>query len=297
MPNIAVYADDIGGSGIARGTIQLVGAGNQAIDVPAVVVVGGISGETPRALPAGIVNLRGSVVDAAGNSTPIISTFTVVGGVAGATAVTHNARTALRQNDVLVVEMRGEPNGRASFDLVGDNNRLVAVNVPMREIEAGRYQGTYTVQGNEATARMRVVGRFIGFNNQPVTNEATTQVTLATVAAQPTALTITGPTDNAQVTSPLTIRGRAIPGAIVDVSIRAEGTQITRLLIFERRSPYTQDLGTQQVQADQNGNWATRPIELPAVRDVEDLKLTISATQTDALNRRSQPVTITVTPR
>jgi len=299
MPNIAIYADDIGGSGIARGTIQLTGAGNQVIDVPAVVVVGGIAGETPRALPSGITNLRGSVVDAAGNATPVISTFTVVGGTAGAgaTAVTHNARTALRTGEVLVVETRGEPNARATFDLVGDNNRLVAVNVPMREIEPGRYQGTYTVQGNENTARMRVVGRVTGFNNQPVTNEATTQVSLATVAAQPTSLTITNPAPGAQVTSPLTVRGRAVPGAIVDVTIRAEGTQITRLLIFESRRPYTQDLGTQQVQADANGNWATRPIEMPAVRDVEDLKYTITATQTDALNRRSQPVTVTVTPR
>ena len=283
-------------SGIARGTISLTTATGQKIDVPAVVVVGGISGETPRALPPGQVNVSASVVDAAGNVTPVISTFNVMGVNAAAASVTHNARAAMRNGDVLVVELRGAANGRSTFDLVGDNNRVVANNIPMREIEPGRYQGTYTVQGTEATAKVRVVGRFTGADNQPVTNEATTQVTLAAVTAQPAALAITTPLKDAKVQSPLTVRGKALPGAIVDISIRAEGTQVTRLLIFESRRPYTQELGTQQVQADVNGNWATRAIELPAAKDVEDLKYTISVTQTDTLNRKSPPVTVTVTP-
>ena len=297
LPNIAIYADDLGGGGLARGTITLTTAAGQKIDVPTVVVVGGISGETPRALPAGQVNLNASVVDAAGNVTPVISTFTVVGVNRAAASVTHNARAAMRGGDVLVTELRGDANGRATFDLVGDNNRLVATNIPMREIEPGRYQGTYMVQGNEATARMRVVGRFTGADNQPVTNEATTQVSLAAATvAQPAALSITTPTRDAQVQSPLTVRGKALPGAIVDVSIRAEGTQINRVLIFENRRPFSQELGTQQVQADVNGNWVTRAIELPTARDVEELKFVISATQTDTLNRKSPPVTVTVTP-
>lgn len=297
-PNMAVYADDIGGSGLSRGTIRLTLINGQNTDVPAVVVVGGLSAETPRALPAGPVSLRATVADAAGNEAQAISNFTVVGNVAGGvTSVAHNARAALRTGEVLVTEMRGDPNGRATFDLVGDNNRVVATNLPMREIEPGRYQGTYTVQGNEATNRLRVVGRFAGANNQPVTNEATTMVSLAAAVTPQAAFSVTAPANQAAVQSPLTVRGRALPGAIVDVAVRADGTKVTRLLILENRRPYTQELGTQQVQADANGNWATRAIELPAIKDVEDLKFVITATQTDSLNRRSDPITLTVTPK
>ena len=299
MPNIAIFGDDIGGSGLSRGTISLTLPNGQAVNVPAVVVVGGLSGETPKALPAGQISLRATISDAAGNEAQAISVFTVMGNAPGAVnAVTHNARTALRANEVLVTELRADPNGRATFDLVGDNNRLIAVNLPMREIEAGRYQGTYTVQGNEGTNKLRVVGRFTGADNRVVTNEATTMVTLAaTAAAQTAVLTVTAPTDNAQVTSPLTVSGRALGGAIVDVAIRAEGTKVTRVLLFESRRPYTQELGTQQIQATANGVWATRPIELPAPKDVEGLKFVITVTQTDSQNRRSDPITVTVTPK
>ncbi len=299
MPNIAVYADDIGGSGLARGTISLTLPNGQTVNVPAVVVVGGLSGETPRALPPGQISLRATASDAAGNETQAISVFTVMGNAPGAVnAVTHNARATLRGNDVLVTELRADANGRATFDLVGDNNRLIAVNLPMREIEAGRYQGTYTVQGNEGTNKLRVVGRFTGADNRTVTNEATTMVTLSTApAVQKGVLSITAPTDNAQVQSPLTVRGRALGGAIVDVAIRAEGTKVTRVLLFESRRPYTQELGTQQIQANNNGVWSTRPIELPKPKDVEDLQFVITVTQTDSLNRRSDPITITVKPQ
>ena len=56
--------------------------------------------------------------DAAGNVTPVISTFTVVGVNRAAASVTHNARAAMRGGDVLVTELRGDPNGRATFDLI-----------------------------------------------------------------------------------------------------------------------------------------------------------------------------------
>lgn len=298
MPNISVYADDIGGSGLSRGNISLMLPNGQNVNVPAVVVVGGLSGETPRALTAGQISLRATVTDAAGNEAQAISVFTVMGNTPGAVnAVTHNARAALRNNDVLVTELRADPNGRATFDLVGDNNRLIAVNLPMREIEPGRYQGTYTVQGNEGSNKLRVVGRFTGADNRTVTNEATTMVNLTTAVTQTGVLSVTTPQDNAEVQTPLTVRGRALGGAIVDVAIRAEGTKVTRVLLFESRRPYTQELGTQQIQAANNGTWATRPIELPTPKDVEDLKFVITVTQTDSLNRRSDPVTITVTPK
>ena len=53
---------------------------------------------------------------------------------------------------------------------------------------------------------------------------------------------------------------------------------------------------TQQVQADTNGNWQTAPLEFPKERGLANLKYTISATQTDAANRHSEPVMVNLKP-
>jgi hypothetical protein len=103
-------------------------------------------------------------------------------------------------------------------------------------------------------------------------------------------VTITTPLDNDTVASPLTVRGTAAPGATVEVSVRAEGV---RYYIFD----YKEELGTQQVQANTVGNWATQAITLPRPRNVSGLKYVVTAVQIDAAGQRSEPVTATVNAR
>lgn len=286
QPNITVQADDIGGSGLARATLTITNNG-QTFDAPATVAPPGtVTAIVPRPL-SGQATLRVNIADAANNSSSV--TFTIfVNGTAGAiTSFTHNAARALQPGEDVVVDMMAPAQGKATFDVLSDNNIALAQNIPMREIAAGRYRGSYRIQDNPNAARLRIVGHYGDANNQISTTEATTPVTV--LDNTPETLTILQPTENDRAISPLVVRGRAAPNATVDVSVHIAGV---RLLIFE----YSQDLPTQQVQADANGNWQSQPIELPKVRNVSNLEYTVTATQTDAANRRSDPVTVTLKP-
>jgi hypothetical protein len=72
--------------------------------------------------------------------------------------------------------------------------------------------------------------------------------------------------------------------------VRAEGV---RYYILD----YREELGTQQVQANTVGNWATQAITLTRPRNVSGLKYVVTAVQIDAAGQRSEPVTTTVSAR
>jgi len=201
-------------------------------------------------------------------------------------SINHNATRALQAGEVVTVEMSATPGGRATFDVLSEDNRVLSQSIAMTQITPGRYRGAYTVQGTRDVGQLRIVGHFVDNNNQLTTREATSMVRV--LAGAPALVTITDPTQAEAVDAPLVVRGKASPRAVVDVSVRVEGTQF---VIFK----YVDELGTQQIQADRNGNWATQPIELPRPR-VANLRYVITVVQTDAANRQSEPVSVTVQP-
>lgn len=300
QPNIAIFADDLGGSGLGTAQVNIVdnpGTVNQRI-VPANATVAppGSINAVPTQPIDGPVQVRAVITDKAGNALPVNFGFTVTTSTVtnpltqgnAITSLTHNATRALAPGEELTLFMTAQPGGRASFDATSGNGNLdLGTNVQMTEIanQPGRYRGTFRIPVN-APRRIRITGQFVSAGGARSEMEAT--ATVATVDAPVnTKLAIQTPADEDRVTSPITIRGQAAPGAIVDIALRAEGTQF---FILE----YKEELGTTQVRADDNGNWQTKAIELPARRNVSDLRYIITATQTDAANQQGEPVSVTV---
>jgi hypothetical protein len=297
QPNITIIADDLGGSGLAPSTITLTNKG-QDIDVPATVTRRGLRAVAPRGL-SGRVDVRADVRDEAGNSTIHTFSFTVRGAgnpsIAGPgndddfgaiTSIYHNANRVLQAGDKLTVTMNAAPGGRASFDLIDQDNRTVATGLTMVENDPGRYSGTYTILRNTAAGELRVVGRFRDQNGQLTTKEATTTVEVVG-GNDVTDVTITAPTDIDRVGEEIVVRGTGTPNATVEVNITATGTQF---FAFE----YREELGTTQVRVNRNGNWQTGTITLPRPRNVKDIRYEIAVTQTDNAGRTSDPVTVSV---
>ena len=292
QPNIVILADDTGGSGLGGANLEILSGGaNNPTRTPlqATVAPPTSVNAVPPAPLSGAVTVRGQITDKAGNALPINFDFNVAANAGGGTILSfsHGANRALAPGEDIPLELRATPAGRASFDVLNTAGTLVARDVPMIEDgdEPSRYRATYRVPEG-ATGQLRFVGRFNPGDNTLSTAEATAPVNLVTVA-EPTQLLIDTPREGAAATSPLVISGRAAPGAVVDVSIVAQGTQ---LFVFE----YNEDLGTQQVRADAQGNWQTRGVQLPTRKNVAGLKYVVTATQTDAANRESDPVTITL---
>ena len=96
--------------------------------------------------------------------------------------------------------------------------------------------------------------------------------------------------------SPLLVRGRATPGALIEVTPRAEGTRTLGGIISY--APYREELAAIQVRANQNGTWQIPAFVLPRrPRNVAGFQIIVSAVQRDASGTPSDPVEIIVTPR
>lgn len=286
QPNIAIFADDLGGSGLGAANVDIItGPANKPIvtRIPATVAPPtSINAVAPTPL-SGQIGVRAVIADKAGNTLNVNFAFTAVAGAGSISSFSHGANRNIGVGDDVPLVLSAQPAGRASFDVLTRNGQTIARDVPLIEVEPGKYRATYRVAAG-TSGTLRFVGKFTGTDGQTSQLETTTRVA---VAAAPTKLTIQTPSEGDQVQSPLTVRGQAAPGATVDVALSAQGTQF---FILE----YKQDLGVQQVRADANGNWNAK-LELPALRNVSGLKFTISVTQTDATGKTSEPVVVTVT--
>ncbi|RYX85852.1 copper amine oxidase N-terminal domain-containing protein [bacterium] len=290
QPNIAISVDDLGGSGIGDATVSII-QNNVTTPIPATVAPPSLVNAVPPQALSGRVAVRAIISDRAGNALPVNFSFTVSrGGAAGAIqSFTQGATRTMAPNEDIPLALVATPNGRASFDVMGARNTIIARDLPLSEDPdtPGTYRGAFRVP-DDATGSIRFVGRFDSGDGTVNQSEATAAVRITT-AAVPSKLTITSPTQGGAVQTPIVISGKAAAGATVNVSLTASGT---RFFVLQ----YNEDLGTFQARADAQGNWQSQPIPFTKPRNVQGLTLTISATQTDAANRTSDPVEITVTP-
>jgi len=290
QPNIIIYTDDQGGSGLAPTTLTLRNNGRTYRVDATVAPPQSIRAIVPQEL-SGVVDVQADVADKAGNITKADFSFTIEGNAGPIKSIHHNAARALEQGDALTVDMTAPAGGRASFDLVEQNNpnHVVVQGIPMVEINARHYRGTYNVLGTRDVGLLTVVGRFRDKNGELDVKDATTPVEIVN-QRNSGAPAIKSPDDGSNVTSPLIIRGTANPRNTVQVNVRATGFQYYIL-------PYQQDLGTFNVEVNNNGNWHTDPINLPHPKNVTGLKYTITAVQQTDNGRTSAQTTITVQPQ
>ena len=283
QPNIVVLANDLNGSGLGGATMEIVN-GNARIPVQATVSPEQVSATVPQPL-SGLVSVRAVISDKAGNSSIANFSFTVAGATAGGIqSFSQGATRPLNTGETVPLILKGNPAGQASFDVIDANNRIVASNLPLTEDRntPGTYRANYSVP-DDARGDLRFVGRFSPGDGTSTTANAAAPVKILV----PVNLSVTAPRDGVTVSSPLVVSGKGAPGSTVSVSIVATGTQ---LFILE----YNEDLGTQQVRVDANGNWQTAAIQLPARKNVSNLSYVILATQTDGANATGDPITLTV---
>lgn len=293
-PNIVIYAEELG-SGLAPSTVSITNGG-ETFEVPATAEQSRSVSAIPQRDLSGRVDVRAEIRDEAGNSTTHEFSFTVRGrggneGNGPIESIFHNANRVLEPGERLTVDMIAESGGRASFDLLDENNRIVARDVPMTEVqrERGRYRGEYVIEGREA-GQLRVVGRFRDNSGRTSTSEATTPVDVVGGTTALNTPVINTPREGDTVGREITVRGRGVAGSTVQVTVRAQGTQYYVL-------PYNQEITTPTVRVRNNGTWETAAITLPNPRGISGLRFVISAIQIDGAGRESEEATITVRPQ
>jgi len=291
QPNIAVFADDLNGSGLSSATVTVTSNGTTT-PIPATLAPPTSVNAVPPLPLSGRVQVKAIVTDKAGNSLPVNFSFTIApnGGANAIASFTQGATRALAPGEDVPLVLSAAPAGRASFDVLNAKGATIARDLPMTEDgdAPGTYRASYHLL-DDAAGQLRFAGHFDAGDGQIATQEATAPVSIV-AAAPATDLIITSPADGATgIGSTLVVSGKAAPNATVSVSVTASGT---RYFIVQ----YNQDLGTVQARTDAAGNWKTAPIPVPRPKNVQGLTLAISATQTDAANRTSDPVVVNVTP-
>ena len=296
QPNIVINANDVGGSGLGSANVTINGVQVATEDITissnAVTIV------NSEALD-GQVNVVATVLDRAGNQARRSFSFSTTNDNSGGnstgddiTSFSSNATSDVQIGDRVTVDLRAPIGGRATVEVLNKDRRTIRQTVRLTEIADGRYRATFSVP-DTGDSVFYLRARFTNANGDVSTREASAPIYVANSGGSNNTidrLTITSPRADATVSNSLVVEGRAEPNSTVEVSVTAQGT---RYLVFE----YSNDLGTQQVQTDASGNWSTNSISLPRPGSVSNLRYVISATQTDSDNTRSEPVTVTVTPR
>jgi len=176
--------------------------------------------------------------------------FTVSRSGAYINSVAHTATGTLLAGSVLTVTMVGAPGGRATFDL-----GTYRTNLPMNEVSAGNYRGTFTVSASDNVSNLPVLVKLRISNQNPVTVEAAPRVTLAgssgtapTPSPTTLAVTFTSPTEGQEVEASIDIKGTTQANAAVSVTMK----QIVELIAGTGLG-LEQAVGTVNTQADANG--------------------------------------------
>lgn len=280
QPDIYAEVSDGDGSGIDTNSIRVSVRGKDVTDQ--VKLRGRLLLYTPKsALTPGPVPVTVTLKDLAGNASQASWSFTVQQGTPVLLSVTHDADKPLKAGDVLTVTAKGTPKSKGNFS-VGN----VARTIPLRETSPGVYTGTYTVRPGDEGQKLPVTVDFLSATGERVKQEATAPVNV--VAQEQKAPVITAPTNGLQLGSQLVVEGTAAPGTKVVVDVKYTGKAVG-ILALEGT------FGSQEVTADKNGRWATKPFDVRLVAGVKRPELVITAVSTDAAGTRSKPTVAIVT--
>ncbi len=281
-PAISVVLDDAGGSGIDASSVKMTVNGTDVTDQA--VISGSLAAYRPaKALPGGDVAVAVTAKDMAGNTASIDWKFTVRATSDVIKSFTHSDIKDVQPGDVIVVDLKGEPNGTASFAIVQEGRTLRTR--PMTEISAGAYQGEYTVRRDDRLAGAKIVGTLKTPAGETFTTESEDAIGGATSALTPPV--ITQPAAGTGVKSPVTVKGTAAPESRVRIRLEYATTVLGMRM--------TGAITEQVLDVNTKGEFASQPISLGTLVKGKNTEYTLTAATVEASGEESETVTVTFT--
>jgi hypothetical protein len=258
-PNIYAEFSDAGGTGLDIESVRMrVNGADVTLDAR---VTPGFVIYTPEALPEGPVSVSVEAKDRAGNRMQKVWKFTVASPLTLIESITHDAQKSLGAGDVVTVEVRGQPGGRATFSISG-----VASSLPMTEPTPGSYLGRYTVRRGDQQLRAEVAVTLVMPDGERQTLAASAPLRIATRELRAPTVTSPGPDD--PITSPVVVTGRGEPGAkvVVEVTYAARAFGVL---------PINGTAATQEVTVAADGTFKTEPMSLRLPRGATKVEYAI----------------------
>jgi hypothetical protein len=271
-PNILIVFESTGGDYLLNSSVNLL-INNQPITGTPTVSNELVSYILPYDLPLARNSIVFSATDFHGNSLRKTWYFTVetIGIIQ---SIIHNAALPLAVGEVLQIKMKGDPGGRATFD-IGSYRR----NNTMFETSSGIYTGNYQIQQGDSFQNAPITGFLEVPGRSPVALSTTTPVSVK----KDISLEITSPQPGSTVEKNFTVNGVTIPFAKVSLNVKVS----LGILGLSMEN----ELMTSQVQADEAGNFQYRINDwLP----VNGRSYTITVSAQDTQGQQSATVTVKV---
>lgn len=188
---------------------------------------------------------------------------------------TAPAGLAASPSHPLLITLHGPPGRSAACTLP-----TIARAVPLREISAGTYEGTYSPDPGASCALTPVVAGFKGDKSVAEFDRA-----VSITADPPPAPSILEPGAQIEISDTLDIAGRAYPGALVLAALAYKSRSDTGLFEIDGTAI------SAWARADEQGNWKVSGLSLQAPWLLTPDRITrffVQATAVDSLGRRSQ---------
>lgn len=277
-PSVSAVFDDESGSGIDTAAVKFVLDGADKSQ-DAVVTPSFISYRPTAALKAGAHKVDLTVADAAGNTASQTWSFNVTDVKSVITSLDVSGSAELDPGDVIMVTMKGEAGGTASFAI----GKKVA-SVAMAEAPAGTYVGRYTIKKTDDLTGETIVATLKTKAGQSYTISDEDRIGGDKAPDKPV---IVSPKEGTTPTSPMTVTGTAAAKSRVRLTV-----EYTTVLLGA--VPVGGTLSEQTVETAADGTFKSQPVKLQTLLGGKNTTYTITVVAVNANGDESEPVTVTV---
>jgi hypothetical protein len=278
-PNITAVFDDASGTGVDPTTVSITVDGRE-VTQDATVTSNLVVYKPDADLAAGRHTVSITGRDRAGNPVTKQWSFQVETAASVVKSFTMTGPDNPQPGDEVTFVLIGEPGGQATFS-IGDRVRTRV----MREIQPGRYEANYTIRRGDQFQNTVVTARLKSASGEVYTAEANRTLGIRTAGVLEVPK-LAEPKQGDLVGNDLTIRGTAAPGA--RVQIRIDYTQSV-LGAFKMNGTVAEMV----VDADNNGRFVTKPVNLDTGLGRSGVTYTITAVTLGPNDQKSEASKLT----
>lgn len=276
-PTISARIDDGVGSGVDPNNIKIMLDGQ---DVSSMAHMNGsrIVFKPDADLTPGNHKVEITANDQAGNTSTGTWSFAIASKYEGRRELRFVPPTRYEAGRIVNFSLDADPGSTATYSIGDHLNDL-----PLKEVTPGHYEGQYTIRDGDTFNDDPIRAHIRTKDGKDYIVDANERMTMAIdEVRQPH---VTFPAENAQVSSPLVVKGKAAPFAEVQIHIAYSS------LVMLNQVRLRGTVGDYSVEADKDGHFRTPAIDIDKIHGA-NVHMVITAYTVDSNGKKSAVITV-----
>ena len=276
-PTISARIDDGAGSGVDPNNIKIVLDGQ---DMSSMAHMNGsrIVFKPDQDLAPGSHKVEITANDQAGNTSTGTWSFSIAAKYEGRRELRFTPPSRYEAGKIVNFSLDADPGSTATYSIGYNRNDL-----PLKETTPGHYEGQYTIRDGDTFSDEPVRAHIHTKDGKDYIVDANDRMTMAIdEVRQPHVIF---PAENAQVSSPLVVKGNAAPYAEVHIHVAYSS------LVMLNQVRVRGTVGDYSVEADQDGHFRSPSIDLDKIHGA-NVNMVVTAYSIDANGKKSAVTTV-----